>query len=440
VADTKLPVPGGVLGRLALAVFLWIRQRPFVAPPGVWWALLAVLVIGVILAALGGAPAPVLAALGIGSALAAAPSIAWVRLRRRSDRTLVLLARFGDDESPEYALRAATHLRQLERRLEQNLDLSAALEVRVLKVPISHEHARRLLRYSPARAVVSGTGLEVVGTARWEAWTMVRWHQHVGFVDRTPDGQWIGFIRRRLTRGKASPTAKDDQADVSLLTADKFPAKHADGIEGTLLLIAGADRPSEPSGRRCLDAAFAYREALPLEARAVLEIGRGMDVLGKTGDVVAAARHIEAAGDQDTDHVLLWNACTTLYTEGERQDVADPRERVRVGQKAIATAPEDAIAHANLGFAYGALMQWDDAIRHFERTLRAPWSPDPETIVFDLAFLYVKVRGMDSDSAILEATEPLARRERRHLRRAYKTAKRQGLPGNAALTDSGSAI
>lgn len=432
MTETKLPVPGGLVGRLALAVILWIRQRPYVLPPRAWSALiLAFLIAAVFAVILGVSPSWLPLALLGSAVIPVVPRSIWARMRRRSNKVVVFLARFGDDNSPEYALRASTHLTQLERRLGQNDYLRAAIEVRALRAPVKQPHAKRILRHTRARAVVSGTGLEVAGSARWEAWTMVRWRQQVGFSDRMPGGGFIGFIKSRLTSGKSSATAGDARADVRILTADGFPAKHADGIEGTLLLIAGAERPDEEFGRECLEGANSFRDALPLEARAVWEIGRGMDTLTETGDPSAAARSMEAAADDDAEHILLWNACLAMLAAAERRDLVSPAERVRVGLRAVSDAPDDFFANMGVAYGYGALEQFEEAIPYFESALSSPkFLIDPMPAVFDLAEVYVGERGMDIDAAFSKAAARLPWRHRLRIVLGYRVAKiRQQLKG-----------
>jgi len=130
------------------------------------------------------------------------------------------------------------------------------------------------------------------------------------------------------------------------------------------------------------------RDVLPVEARAVLEIGKAMKFFRETDDVVAAAQLLEAAGDAGADHIYLWNSCAALWTQAEQRDESDGPDRVRVAIRGLAVAPDD--FHAQMAAAYGSMAAGNAgaAVPFFESAVKNDDVLDEQMVRADLAAAY----------------------------------------------------
>lgn len=387
---TSPPSPGAALfvARNALRALAWLRQRPYVLPPRAWYGI-------------GGASVLVASLLGLGvgagpwwlslvalapAAAAAGPSVAWVAARRSKGKPVVFIARFVD-ENPEHSSIAAVHLKEVARRLRRNDLLMSAFDVRYIKVPVKEGHARRLLKWTTAPAVVSGSGLLVDSHVRWEGWLLLRWPQTEGWSEGE-DAGLLHDVRFHLSRVRRSTTRSDTEFPTRRMTTDVFPAEHVRSVEATLLVLAASLAASNEQEERALKEANGMRDLLPVEARAVLEIGKATKLFRDSNDIVAAARQLEAAGDAGADHIYLWNSCAALWTKAEQRDQGDGRDRVRVATRGIAVAPDD--FHAQMAAACGSMAAGnaEEAVPYFESAANNDEVLDEQIVRADLAIAY----------------------------------------------------
>lgn len=376
-----------LVARNALKVLAWVRQRPYALPPRVWYGIVvASAVAAALLAGFGVGPWWLPLAALAPAGLAAGPSAAWLAAWRARDRPVVFIARFVD-ENPEHSSIAAVHLKQVERRLRRNDVLLAAFDVRYIKAPVKESHARRLLRWTTVTAVVSGSGLLVDSHARWEGWMLLRWPQTEGWFS----GEEFGFLndlRHRPSAVERSVTRSDTEFPARKMTTDVFPAEHVRSVEATLLVLASAFAASDEREERALKDADAMREVLPVQARAVLEIGKALSLLRASDDIVAAARQLEAAGDAGADHIYLWNSCAALWTQAEQRDLSAGNDRVRVATRGLAVAPDDFFAQVAAAYGSMAAGHPADAVPRFESAVNNDEVLDEQIIRDDLAVAY----------------------------------------------------
>jgi len=358
-----IDVSAGFLAGVIRRVRLWVAERVFVVGPAVWYGLVIAsaafaAVVGVVAGSLWLA-----AALGACAVLAVAPARVWHRLRRGSTLPVIFLARFGD-ESNAHAEIAQVHLDQLARRLRRSTVLENRLELRLIRSPVSVSEARRILRHTSGRAVISGTGLVVFDSARWDGWVVLRWNQLNSFTGRA-GARFVDLgLRFIRTLPSLARLGTDAHVPISLLTADAFPADHATGIEATVFMLTGTDIPPTAVG--------SLVPAMPVEVRAVWENSRAMEAIQGGGSLLAAATGLEAAGDDHADHILLWNHCATLLLMAEQREGISSDDRLRVASKGVRVAPDDGVANSNVGICLVGRGDTVSGIAHLERALSSP--------------------------------------------------------------------
>lgn len=338
----------------------WARRHTFSLPPHAWYAALGISVMcSCSLLATGVGPwwmpgIPLLIAAAVST-----PSVVWWRLRRpdRRGRLVVALARFKQQAGAGPEL-GAVHANVLEREIRSRPALMSGVRLRPLKHELSEAQARRLLRRSAVRAVISGETIAAWDKARWEAWMMMRWHQMDGWMSRDLVSQpFATRLRNRKTRGDRMLLGADADQLISTLTAADFPANHVQAIVATLLAVVPRTEAQEQ--------ARSLSEYLPAEVRAVLENGHTLRCLEDGGDLMDAARRLEYAGDHGANHVWLWNQCLTYLTRAEQLDPSiGLEERRRVAGKALAVAPEDPVANIHMGIALLGLGEARLALGH----------------------------------------------------------------------------
>jgi hypothetical protein len=391
-----IDVSAGFLVGLVQRLRLWLGERTFVVGPRAWY----VLVFGCFVAAGSTAatsgPVWLAAALGVIGVLAFAPARVWWRLRRPSALPIVFIARFGDESSAHAAI-AQVHLDQLTRRLRRNPDLLSRVDLRIIRSPVTPSGARRILRHSAGRAVISGTGLVVADQARWEGWILLRWQQLNSFEAPHPGGGAFTSERRILSSAPSLARLKTDaQMPITLLTADVFPADHATGIEATVYMLTGTTIPKDDIPMLV--------PAMPLDALAVWYNSRAEDSIEAGGSFTAAALALEMVGDEHANHILLWNHCASRFIDAEQRESASPELRLRVARKGIAVAPDNAVANGLAGWAAHALGRKEDAVRFFEQSLASSeYMPGRAATGETLAALYYAMGNADA------AVETLAR-------------------------------
>jgi hypothetical protein len=331
--------------RSALAVTAWLRTRVFVAPPFAWRLLGAGAFAAAVLLFVVAVWVPALLAAAV-AAGSIQPLLTWRRLQTRSTRPAIVLARFAN-ANPAYEEIATVHIQEVERRLRTNLLLARHSEIRVIDVPVELGHAYRVLRLCSATGVLSGKGLAVGGSVRWEGWALLRspgsWFRSVGSSHSDPQivDQEVGIDRAEETRLKP-----DAEVPASQLTAEKFSADHALVIEGLLLAhVAAWTADSNPASEELRSAAEQFD--LPLSARAQLAATRVRLQLEKDGDIRKAVADLEALGDGDLPHCRIWDYCFTLMLHDTVGFSAT--DRLRVAERGVKASPDHALALANLG-------------------------------------------------------------------------------------------
>jgi tetratricopeptide (TPR) repeat protein len=292
------------------------------------------------------------------------PLTRWMWLKRPSRRRPVVLARFGD-EAGTHAEVMAAHLAQLRRRLSSNELLNGALEIRTLNASVNQDAARRILRHTSASAVIAGNALVVGESSRWEATLTVGWPETHSFVG--PPG--TGSIRHGFRAPKIHGIGGDFGLPVSTLTAEDFPAQHADGVEAALLMVASWGQfPSIQ--KQLLRRAERMASTLPLELRAALENAKAGIAAHESGEPASAARDLERIGESEVDHISLWNTAATFFLQAE---IADPDfgtvDRLRVSLRGIDVAPTNSVANANVGIIRVGEKKYADARPYLERSV-----------------------------------------------------------------------
>lgn len=359
-------------------------------PPRAWYAVVAVAALaGVGIGYLGVGPSWLGLLVAAPAAVAAAPASIWMRARRSGGQPIVFIARFAD-ENPEHSSIAAVHLSQFERRLRRSELLMSSFDIRYIKAPLKEGHARRLTEWTASPAVISGSGLLVDAHVRWEGWMLLRWPQMTMMMDRDQTGTaMLDSFRSGLSAVERSATSSDREFPTRKMTADVFSAEHAQSVEAVLLVLASASGLlDEAAERDALAQADAMRDWLPVQAHAVLEIGKAIQTHRETGDILKAARQLEAAGDAGVDHIYLWNSCVALWTLAEQEDLSTGADRVRVAEKALRVAPNDFFAQAAAGYGYMAIEQPVDAVPHLENAVRNEEVMDQQLLRQDLTTAY----------------------------------------------------
>lgn len=141
----------------------------------------------------------------------------------------------------------------------------------------------------------------------------------------------------------------DYELPVSTLTASDFPTNHADGIEASL--FNDCQLGNLPSiSKQLLMKAERKAGALPMALRAALENAKAGIAAHEGGSPAAAAEALERVGEEEVDHISLWNTVATMYLECE---VADPKfgtaARLRASLRAPSAEPDNPVANFNVG-------------------------------------------------------------------------------------------
>jgi len=340
------PVPTSI-ARVALAITAWLRTRAFVAPPAAW-RLLCGCAFGLTVALFlvsAWIPAVTAAAVAAGTIQ---PLFSWRRLRAISAQPAIALARFSN-ANPAYEDIATVHIQEVERRLRNNALLANHSEIRILEFPVTVRQARRILRLSPITGVLSGKGLAVGGSVRWEGWGLLRspggWFRSVTSSDRAPRiiDREVGIDRPEETNLKP-----DTEVPASKLTAEIFSADHALALEGILLAhVAAWTADAIPASAKLRSEAEQLSAHLPLSVSAQLAATRVRLQLVADGDLQRAIGQLESLGDGELPHWRIWDYCFTLMLEDMERFSA--RDRLRVVEKGARASPEHALALANLG-------------------------------------------------------------------------------------------
>ena len=276
------------------------------------------------------------------------PLVMWRRIRAQPTKPAIVLARFSN-ANPAYEEIATIHIQEVERRLRNNLLLSRHFEIRLIHVPLNLDQANRIMRYPHVTGVLSGKGLAVANSIRWEGWALLRspgaWFRSVeskGGNPRVVDLQ-IGIDKAEQTRLKI-----DAEVPASSLTSEVFSADHAITIEGLLLAhFSNWIADAEPAAVELRAAAEGFGSDLPVSAQALLAATRIRLQIAQDGDFRKAVAELEQLGNDGMQHWRIWDYCFTLMLEHPEDFSAE--DRLRVAEKGVLASPKHALAQANLG-------------------------------------------------------------------------------------------
>lgn len=409
------------VARGALAITAWLRTRVFVASPTAWRVVGAGAFGMAVLLFVLEAWAPAL----VGAAIAAGciqPLLTWRHLQARPTKLAIVLARFAN-ENPAYEELATVHIHEVERRLRSNPLLARDLEVRVVDVPVELGHAHRILRHCPVSGVLSGKGLTVGGSVRWDGWALLRspggWFRSVTSPDSDP---WIVDRQVGIDKAEEVRVRPDAEVPTSKLTAEIFSADHALALEGLLLAhVAAWTADADPASVELRAAAEQMDAHLPLSARAQLAATAIRLQLEANGDIRRAVGDLEALGDGDLRHWRIWDYCFTLMLQNlEAFSAAD---RLRVARKGVAASPEHALALANLGATLLVLERRQEARSPLAKALTLSAGDEPAHF-YPAVMTNSFMAGDDRDDW---------KRWRRHFQRVLKRD-RQGLLAPLGIT------
>ncbi len=314
-------------------------------------------------------------------AITATPLGRWLWLKRPGFRSSIVLARFGDEAGTHPGAMAA-HLAQLQRRLAGDDLLGEVLEIRTVNAAVNPRAARRILRHTRSYAVIGGSALVVGGSSRWEATLTVAWPETYSF--KGPP--CTSSVRHGFAAPVQMGIGGDYKLPVSTLTASDFPTNHADGIEASLLMIASWG--SFPSiSKQLLTKAEGKAGVLPLALRAALENAKAGVAAHEGGKPALAAEALERVGDEEVDHISLWNTAASMYLECE---VADPKfgtaARLRASLRALSVEPDNPVANFNVGIIHFGEKRFTDAYPYLSAaTERSSEVHDQFPIFFFLA-------------------------------------------------------
>lgn len=157
------------------------------------------------------------------------------------------------------------------------------------------------------------------------------------------------------------------------LTAERFQARHADRIEGSLLALVAEElnlAQDDAGATQALDAAEEFRSSLSVQGRATLEVTRAL--VAPTDEAEATLARLEAAGNADADHADLWNACHLLGFLCQQPTRQSARRQVRFAERAVRAGPEDPMAHYNLGEAFATVGEPSKALAEFAAAVESP--------------------------------------------------------------------
>lgn len=233
----------------------------------------------------------------------------WRYLRKSSDRPIVFFSRFNSSTA---SAREASieHLKALGERLRDESSLAARFDLREIPEVLTEGQARLLLEEGPASAVVYGEIRTGGDLARWELDMLLSWRLGDGFVTniRTvgPKELTAQPFSRRQAPAPIHEQFVDADQPLRKLAAERFESNHVDRVVGTLLVLAGTSaRPDAIEMKRCFEAAAPYRSVLSPQARGAIEVNSAF--AEDEGNLPKLFERLQTAGEEDADHVELWN-------------------------------------------------------------------------------------------------------------------------------------
>lgn len=322
------------LGFWARRILPWLLRYPFILSRPAWaLVLFLALVICVGAALIGLIP---VAFIGFLALLAVAAALfGWRRLLRKGLLPLLFIAQFRP-ETPGAEEASLNHQIAIRRRLTESPLVRQEVEVREIPAAIGEQETERLLRAaSTGLGVVYGSVQAVATVGSFEAILTYRSYA-AGERDRVAEHQ-----RGVNTVATHHKVATDYQVQLEELVGPHFRARHADGIEGMLLLLL-AERHLEARdyerADHCLKAAEPFRDRMPDAGRAHLTLARTF--LDYRSDLRGALRFLDKAGD-DGNHPELRKAAAWISMVGLHNGEIKPPLAVRECRRAVEVAPSD---------------------------------------------------------------------------------------------------
>lgn len=313
--------------------------------------------------------------------------LGWTRLVATSDRLVVFVSRLAGESGPAREI-AADQLDALVERLQEQPSLAAALELRVLPVPMNEEQARVVIDTTPGVAVIFGTVRTAADEARWKAEVLLEWpgqttqaeQGHVWLDHARKEAHFQAYGRRERAPARHE-THLDAEQPLTALTAERFESRHADSIEGTLLALVAdalALDHRDDEAHTALAAAEPFRDTVSLKTRAAMEVRKAMLAGAQVG--VVTLDRMEHAGLQDTDHPDLWDAALLLvYFAQERLDDY-PERRLRIAEHAFALQPSSPTARYNLATSCEVAGDSERALAELQQVAQDPWYSEREYV------------------------------------------------------------
>lgn len=341
--------PKGLAGALRQARAL-IARLTYSLSPRLWRLIMVVALLGLCAEFLVGSRLLIIVGTVSTVFVVLEPTRRWRRIRRRwdSEKPRILVARFASENSA-YDDVADIHVRQIERRIAQNALLTNALEIVVETAPLRETDSERVFRHSRVVGIVSGRGLRVSDSVRWDGWVAVRWPSVVGRRTMDSDGDVdVADEEIAISAPTIEPLPSDGSASTGALTADRFSAAHARAIEALLMLVAAE------WGRLDLAVVLAKGEGitnLPVPLRAKLEAARTKATVFEGAPPVEAGLKLEELGLTGLDHRHVWEACQSIFMRVAGEDPTAHRGMLRTAERGIAADPTSLISQANAGFA-----------------------------------------------------------------------------------------
>ena len=289
------------LGFWARRILPWLLRHPFILSRPMWaFALLLALIIGVGALFVGLIPVAFLGLLTLLAVIVAL--IGWLRLSRKGSLPVLFVAQFRP-ETPGAEEASLNHQIAIRRRLVESPLIREQVELRDIPAAIAERETERLLKaVSNGRGVIRGNVQAVAAVGSFEA--ILTYRSYVA-GERDVVAEHLRDVNKIATHHRV---ATDYQVQLEELVGPHFRARHADGIEGMLLLLLAEGHLGARDYTKadlCLKAAEPFRDHMSDAGRAHLTLARTF--LDYRTDLKGALRALGSVGS-DRDHPELRKA------------------------------------------------------------------------------------------------------------------------------------
>lgn len=347
------------LGLWARRVLPWLLRYPFILSPATWAILLAfALMLGIGGLVLGTIP---VAFVGLLAFLAVAAALAgWRRLLAEGSRPLLFLAQFRP-ETPGAEEASLNHQIAMRRRLAKSVLIAERVELRDIPAPIHERETERLLRAAvTGHGVVRGSVQAMGNVGSFEAVLTYR-NPESGQRDVVDENQ-----RRHNKVAIHHKVGTDYQVQLAELVGPHFRARHADGIEGMLLLLIAEDHlelGEYPKADACLKAAETFRDHMPDAGKRHLTLARTF--IDHRHNLRAAIKALANAPEGSSPELRA--AAAWLSMIGLQRGGVTAHQAVRECRRAVQVAPEDEMLRVWLTDALVEAKKPDEALAELKR-------------------------------------------------------------------------